>query len=270
MRRVTAQASPSKEDPMRKRFSLSVLMVLTLFFVFGVLGQAYALTFNIQITNLSPNVLSPTAFITHDMGFDLFDDGSMASSAVELLAETGNNSMVLAQAAASASVYDYVGASGGPIAQGLSYTVMIEADMAHPWLSFMSMMGVSNDGFIGGTTGDGAIKLFTGGVALNDTFIILPDDVWDAGTEVNDESAASVGALGAGPTDGIDENGYVYKPHLGILGNGDIPLSFNWTEGPVAQIKITPAPVPEPATLILFSMGLFGFAGYKKKKLFKK
>lgn len=253
---------------MKTHYNKMILMVFTVIMVVGagLPTQALALQFNIKITNLSSNVLSPTAFITHDAGFDLFDDNAAASAGVELLAETGNNSLVLGQAAASASVFDYVGASGGPITNGLSYTVMIDADAAHPLLSFMSMMGVSNDGFIGGTTGDDAINLFAGGNPLAGTYYIYADDVWDAGTEVNDELATSVGALGAGPTDGVDENGFIFKPHMGILGTGDIPESFNWThDNYIAQIDVA-APVPEPATLLLMSTGLLGLAGFKRKK----
>ena len=147
-----------------------------------------------------------------------------------------------------------------------SYTVMIDADISHPWLSFMSMMGISNDGFIGGTTGDGAISLYSGAVPMGGIYFIIPADVWDAGTEVNDEAYGSVGALGGG-NGGIDEKNVIFKPHLGILGIGGIngiPIENNWTAGTVARIEIIPT--PEPATLILISMGLVGLAGFSRKK----
>ncbi len=254
----------------KPKLSFFLFLFTSILFWSGLTGQALALMFHIEITNLSPNVLSPTAFITHDAGFDLFDGGSAASAAVELLAETGNNSLVLAEAASSGSVLDYVGASGGPIAQSLSYMVMIDADISHPLLSFMSMMGVSNDGFIGGTTGDGSISLYSGGLPISGTYIIMPANVWDAGTEVNDEASGSVGALGAGPTDGIDENGVIFQPHLGIIGIGDIPIGYDWTDSAVAQIDIKAAPVPEPATLLLIGAGLAGIAGFRRKQCVKK
>ncbi len=250
-----------KNVPFKAITFLSMLVVLGV----GLSDRAFATTFHITITNLSPNVLSPAAFVTHNAGFDLFDEGSAASSAVELLAETGDNSAVLGLAAASPMVQDYTGASGGILAQGFSGEATVDADTSHGLLSFMAMMGVSNDGFIGGTTGDGAISLFSGGLPQSGTYIITPSMVWDAGTEVNDEAYGSVGALGGG-NGGIDENGVISKPHPGILGVGGptgIPLSRNWTGGDVA--KITIAPVPEPATLLLLGAGLAGIAGLKRR-----
>lgn len=196
--------------------------------------SAFATSFHLTITNLSPNVLSPTAFITHNAGFDLFDAGGVASSAVELLAETGDPSGVIGVASAGGpTVMDHQVASGGILAQGFSGNAVIDADASHSWLTFMSMMGISNDGFIGGTTGDGAISLFSGGTPLYGTYIITPDMVWDAGTEVNDEAFGSVGALGGG-NGGITENSVITQPHPGILGVGGgdgIPLSHDWTGG---------------------------------------
>jgi len=246
-------------------FIKSSLLILLLGICF--LEPASAQPFKITITNLSPNVLSPTAFITHNAGFDLFDEGSAASPEVQLLAETGNNTGVLGLASLSASVLDYAAATGGVLHQGSSGMALIDADAAHPLLTFMAMMGVSNDGFIGGTTGDSPISLFSGNTPQGGTYIISPADVWDAGTEVNDELATSVGALGAGPTDGVDENGVIHKPHPGILGIGDIPISFNWTGGPVARINIDP--VPEPSTFLLLGIGLGCFLGLRKVRFFR-
>jgi hypothetical protein len=256
------------EEKMRERAEHSKFKFLFMVLCVSVAlsSQAFASTmYQITIKNLSPNVLSPAAFITHDAGFDLFDLGVAASSAVELLAETGNPADVISLAASSGSVFDYQVASGGILAQGFTGKVVINADLAHPWLSFMSMMGISNDGFIGGTTGDGAISLFSGGLPLYGTYVIEPADVWDAGTEVNDEAYGSVGALGGG-NGGTDENGVITLNHPGILGIGGvdgIPVDRDWTGGSVAQITI--APIPEPSTVLLLGFGLAGLAGIGRK-----
>lgn len=192
------------------KFRFTVMVVLLLLAVSG--SQGYAGTFKITITNLSPNVLSPAAFVSHDNGFDLFDTGAAASDEVELLAETGNPDGVIGLAMSSASVLDYGVATGGILAQGMSGTVLIDADMTHPWLSFMSMMGISNDGFIGVSKGDYTISLFFGMNEAFGTYTFYPAYVWDAGTEVNDEAYGSVGALGGG-NNGIDENGLITLGH---------------------------------------------------------
>lgn len=220
-------------------------------FALIVAGPAAAEQFQITITNISPNVLSPVPFVTHDAGFDLFDEGVAASAAVEAVAEAGDFSGVvgLAQAAMGTSVTAYGVAGAAPLMMGQSAMVTLDTDMAHPWLSFVSMMGISNDAFIGHTTGDGAFNLFPGGMPLMGTFFIAPADVWDAGTEVNDESAATVGALGG--MGGVDQMGVITRPHPGILGIGDIPIERNWTGGNVAMIEI----VPEPASVLLLAAG---------------
>jgi hypothetical protein len=258
---------------MRKtsRISNNTLFFVVLLISLGLSSSSLAaMQYQITITNLSPNVLSPTAFISHNTGFDLFNNMGPASSAVESLAESGDSSGVIALAAAgSVSVADYDVASGGILHQGEFGQVVIEADLAHPWLSFMSMMGISNDGFIGGTTGDFAIPLFYAGMPVYGTYSIGPDYVWDAGTEVNDEARGSVGALGAG-NGGIDENYVITLGHPGISGIGDIPLANNWTGGTVAQITIEPvpagAPVPLPGAIWLLGTGLIGLAGLKRKQ----
>lgn len=208
--------------------------------------------FQITIENLGPNVLTPAPFISHNAAFDLFSAGAPASASVEALAEDGMVAGVLADAAAAgANVADVQVAGAAPIPPGGSAMIMLNADAAHPWLSFASMLAVSNDAFIGVATGDGAIDLYPGGSPFNGVIMLTHREVWDAGTEVNDELAINVPALGGAGS--VDENGVIFAPHAGILGVGDIPLSFNWVEGDVARITI----VPEPATLSLLGLGLF-------------
>jgi hypothetical protein len=87
----------------------------------------------------------------------------------------------------------------------------------------------------------------------------MPEAVWDAGTEVNDELAANVPALGGAGS--VDENAVVSIPHQGIQGVGDIPLGNDWTGGPVARITI----VPEPSSAVLMSIaGLLGLPWWRK------
>ncbi len=238
---------------MRKTSTAKLL--LTAFGVFTAWPVlASAEQFQIRITNLSPNALSPVPFIAHDATFDLFNEGSPASAAVEAVAEAGNPSGVvaMAQGALGAGVADYAVAGAAPLMTGQSATVTLNTDPTRPWLSFVSMIGVSNDAFIGRAAGDGAIDLFPGGLPFKGTIIIAPAEVWDAGTEVNDELMTTVGALGG--AGGVDENGVITRPHPGILGVGGptgIPLSVNWTGGDVAMVEI----VPEPATLALMAAG---------------
>ncbi len=216
---------------------------------------ALAETFNITIENLSQNVLTPAVFISHDGGFDLFDAGGPASPELEALAEDGMTGGVegLAAADLGGAVADYGVAGGAPIGPGGSASVSIDADPAHSRLTFASMLAFSNDAFIGGTSGDGMIDLFPGGSAFNGAVTLMPDDVWDAGTELNDELAANVPALGGAGS--VDQFGTILRPHAGITGGGNIPIDRDWTGGAVALITIT----PEPASAALLALAaLFG------------
>ncbi|MCB2182629.1 MAG: spondin domain-containing protein [Desulfobulbaceae bacterium] len=240
----------------------------------GFAGTSQASTiFKVSITNLSPNVLTPMPLVTHNSNFDLFSQGAAASAEVEGLAESGDAPGIigLAAAAPSTDVFDYIVASGAPLGPGASASVMISADPAYSLLSYMSMLAISNDGFIGGTTGDGAISLFNGGLPSYGTYTIMPLDVWDAGTEVNDELAANVPALGG--MGSIDEGGVVSRifnfgsftiyGHPGIMGIADIPVENNWRSGAVAEINIEAVPIP--GAVWLLGSGLFSLICARRK-----
>jgi hypothetical protein len=44
---------------------------------------------------------------------------------------------------------------------------------------------------------------------------------------------------------------------------------FDWNDMKVTGIDLAPAPVPEPATILLLGIGLFGLAGFSRKKFSK-
>jgi len=217
----------------------------------GMASVASADFFEITIENVSSNVLTPTAFITSNSSFDVFDQGAAASAEVELMAEggvlDGYDDLV---AAAGANVLGYEKTMGGPIMPGESRTITIEADMDRRFLTFASMLAISNDAFIGTAYGDGELDLFHNGQPLFADFTVSWLDVWDAGTEVNDELAENVPGMFGGEG-GVDENGVIFQPHEGITGVGDVPLDVDWYGFDVARITI----VPSPGAVALFGVG---------------
>jgi hypothetical protein len=226
----------------------------------GLAGAASADIFQITIENLSSNVLTPTAFMTANASFDVFDQGAAASPEVELMAEGGDlsgyDSLV---AGAGADVLGYQKTMGGPILPGESRTVSIEADLDHQYLTFASMLGITNDAFIGTAYADGELDLFHNGQPLFADFTVSWLDVWDAGTEVNDELAENVPGMFDG-MGSVDENGVISQPHAGILGVGDIPLDVDWYGFDVARITIVPA----PGAAALFGLG--GIAMIRRRR----
>ena len=119
-----------------------------------------------------------------------------------------------------------VATSGGPIAPGESRTITLLADSLNEltqYLSYTSMVIPSNDAFI---ANDDATE-----IAIFDEFgnviqrtganahFVLGEEVWDSGTEVNDEIPANTAALAqAAPNTGVTENGVVHR-HPGFQGS---------------------------------------------------
>ena len=222
---------------------------------------ASAVTFTVTVTNLGPQPLAPVFYATSNTSFDIFTNGAAASSAIEMEAEEGSPTGLLGLASAAGSNVMSFGATTGPFLTGQFRTFTIDADLSHRWFQFASMLGMTNDAFIGSAigVGDNQIDLFQGGQPITATFTQSFLNVWDAGTEVNSELLAHVPPnMGAGTTEG----GVVMQPHEGITGRGDISTSFDWYGGDVARITI--APVPEPATLSALALGVVALLRRRK------
>src|SRR5687768_3851071 len=183
----------------------------------GAAVSANALPFIVTVTNLGPQPLAPVFFATSNSGFDIFTNGTAAFSGLETLAEEGSPAGMLALAAAARANVMSFGATPGPFMPSESRTFTVNADATHRWFQFASMLGVTNDAFIGSAlgVGDGQIDLFQGGQPLTADFTLSFLNVWDAGTEVNTELMAHVPPnTGAG----IPQGGFVTQPHEGITG----------------------------------------------------
>lgn len=144
--------------------------------------------YQVTVTNMTAaQPLSPVAVVAHDSG-NLWKVGEAASVALEVLAEGGDNSGVLATGGALSSA-----GGAGPIGPGSSDTIEIAVqDKSDALLSFATMLVNTNDAF----AGLDAYNL--GGlseVGMSYT-TVLP--TLDAGTEFNSEAAGTM----PGPADG--------------------------------------------------------------------
>ncbi len=109
---------------------------------------------------------------------------------------------------------------GGPVAPGKSYTQIFSVDPSipsHQYLSYLSMIIPSNDGFWGNDAPN-AYPIFDGDDnVIARTILVMGTDVWVAGTEVNDEIPANTAFLAqVEPNTGTTENGVVAM-HPGFM-----------------------------------------------------
>ncbi|MFS1429485.1 spondin domain-containing protein, partial [Vibrio splendidus] len=173
--------------------------------------------YDVSVTNLTPNQpMSPLAVLTHNTNFDLFEVGQSASVDLEYLAEGGSNAQLLALSDSDANVYQ--GISGnGLILSGEQDTVSIRVDPnQEEYISVASMLVNTNDAFVG----ESGLSLKS--LAVGDTFV-MNMNVWDSGTELNDELAATIpGPAGGG--EGFNttrDDTDVVSFHSGVISQDD-------------------------------------------------
>ena len=192
-------------------------------------------SFEVTVTNLTHSQpLSPIAVVSHG-DISLWQIGSSASVAIETMAESGDNSQILANT-------DLISGSSGTgiILPGMSETLVINTSSESvPFLSVATMLVNTNDAFTGRTSID------ISDLAIGDN-ITMKAVAYDAGTEANSEVAGTV----PGPADGgegfnatRDDVDYVAQ-HPGIVGMDDgLSTSVLTTEhrfdNPVIQLSIT-------------------------------
>lgn len=144
-------------------------------------------SFEVSVTNLTyAQPLSPIAVVLHDEG-NLFSLGETASEALEIMAEGGDNSELLAVSVALAT-----GSSEDVLMPGTStmVEVMIE-DMMPSSISLATMLVNTNDAF----TGVNARSIAD--LAVGESISLLTSS-YDAGTEANSEMMGTI----PGPADG--------------------------------------------------------------------
>lgn len=173
--------------------------------------------YDVSVTNLTPNQpMSPLAVLTHNTNFDLFEVGQSASVDLEYLAEGGSNAELIALSNSDANVHQ--GISGnGLILSGEQDTVSIRVDPNQEgYISVGSMLVNTNDAFVG----ESGLSLKS--LAVGDTFT-MNMNVWDSGTELNDELAATIpGPAGGGEGFNSDRNDTdVVSFHSGVISQDD-------------------------------------------------
>jgi len=216
---------------MRTKFRIVSALLFGLLAAVSPLSAQETVNVVVKVESLVPEngvYFSPVWVGFHDGSFDLFDPGSLASLAVERIAEDANFADVRADFAAATAqtggmdgvITSPGGFEGLPVfdpgeSSSAEFTLV---GTAHRYLTFASMVVPSNDAFIGNHN-PWAIELFDAAGTFKGKQIvtILGSMVWDAGTELNTEmDAAFINQIG--PNTGVTTMSPVL-PHPGYLGS---------------------------------------------------
>ena len=212
-----------------------------------------ARVYRVTITNATlGQPVAPSVIATHTKAFRLFELGPTPEPGdpdyalyfgLATAAETGSPVPLVDEVAASDDVWAAVALltdrTPPVLLPGESNSTVIHASGNAKYLSAAAMLGATNDAFY-------AVR----GVPLpkrSGEIIRVFANAYDAGSELNAESAETVGALGATDDNsatgqGINENGEGYiHVHAGIHGiggpNGLDPAMEDWRD-PVVQVTI--------------------------------
>ncbi len=205
-------------------------------------------TYDVTIMNMtSGQPLTPPVVATHRRPVDVFEVGEPASFEVKEIAENGNVTPLADALAANKHVFEskVVPSPIGPppILPGGMLNFQITASPPAKYLSFVSMLICTNDGF----TGLDAKRLPK--KVGNSVSVMI--GAYDAGTEMNTEDYADIvppcqglvgppsGDPGTGTSDPALAEGGVITSHPGVVGGDDLQLGIHdWTD-PVAKVVIT-------------------------------
>lgn len=155
------------------------------------------MTYAYEVTVLNTSVgqpFSPLAVLAHTDQYKAFTVGEAASTELEYLAEAGSNAEILTAVASNDEVHTSQGGNG-VVGPGTSQTLTIELgenDFSSAYLTVLTMMVNTNDAVVAAR-----------GIKLSDLAVNGYHKVnaiaYDAGTEANTETAASIpGPAGGG------------------------------------------------------------------------
>ena len=226
-------------------------------------AHAATVDVTVKIENLAPaNSISyaPLHVGFNSGHFDAFDLGSAAGAAIVSVAEGGAGDVWQAEFAAADPLATR-GTIGGLLQPGQTQSMRFTVDtVQNPYFTFAAMVVPSNDFFIGNDSPT-EYQLFNGSGQLQLGEIkIKAHEIWDAGSEIFDPSAAAfVGnnGLRAAQNSVVAFNFAEFYGFNGLsTGAGytfDSQLAANTD---VYRISFTAAPVPEPETYALMMAGL--------------
>ena len=200
--------------------------------------------FDITVRNVTAGQpLTPAVVVVHDGGADLLPENAEDLAGLEDLAESGQPAPLAASLRVVTGVKDTLTFDPPPLPPGQEATVTISASPGDH-VSVISMLACTNDAITIGTLivpEAGSLPAMSSG------------RVYDAGTEENAETAATVpclGGEGVSSGDAADGEGSITH-HAGIGGEADLNDEQHGWDGPAMQLFLTSGDGAAPAQLEL-------------------
>lgn len=191
-------------------------------------GSQPTATYRVTIENTSTGFqpLSPAGVVVHGRRTAVWSVGAPASNAVAAVAEDANLPVFVDTYSQVTGVRDAFVGGAAPFGPGDSATFEFEARRGER-ISLVSMLVNTNDAF----TGLDSVKLPSGTG-------VYEVGAYDAGSEVNNESASHIPGPAGGNPFVRDPEGGVVTHHGNVQGGADLDPAVHGWEGPVARITI--------------------------------
>ena len=233
---------------MRRTFGI-VLVVAILMVAVTAVGSASGpeRVYRVTLTNLTDHQpFTPPVLATHKRKVHVFQVGETASFGVKEVAENGNVPALVDELMAVDDFEDVQVAANGepaPLLPGQSIEATVEGEDSAKYLSFVSMLICTNDGFAG-----------LDGVRLPNKVgrsVTVFADSYDAGSEINTEdfadlvppcpalSGIATDKMGTGTSNTVLAQGGVVMHHAGIQGVTDLTVASHGWSDPAAKVEIT-------------------------------
>ncbi|AFY41643.1 spondin domain-containing protein [Nostoc sp. PCC 7107] len=283
----------------RKTVSKLIATAIASASVLTIASTASAASLKITVENLAPQggtLVTPLWFGLHDGTFDPFNEGqALLIPSFERLVEDGLTAPISASFAASGAgtvqgtVFGGLERPVAPISPGATVSTIINIDdsiLNTPYFSYAAMVIPSNDAFFANDDPFEHRLFDAQGNFIATSFEIFGSEVYDAGTEVNDENPINTAFLQQpAPNTGTTEGGVV-RIHDGFrpAGTGGVLDASRPFRGQTINFanadfkapgyrvaRITIERVPEPSTLAILPLTalflLFGKARRLRSKV---